>query len=459
MKIHYTLFIVLLVSVITSCESFIDIGPPRTEIVTETVFTSDASAQSAVRGIYSLMMSEQSFTNGGMEEYGGILSDELISYGSRQELQQFYSNTLLAANGDVLAVFWKQSYRYISNANSMLEGLRDATGMTTPVKQQLEGEAKFIRAFCHFHLVNLFGDIPYLTTTDYRVNAAAARMPVDEVYLLIEQDLLEARDLMAEDFPVADEERVQPGQGAVTALLARLFIYREEWEKAEAESTRLIENTSSYALESDLNNVFLKNSREAIWQLMPVVPGLNTAQGQLFILTTAPNGFSKRVSLTGELYDAFETSDNRKALWTASYTEGASTWYYPFKYKVVSGTDVTEYEMIFRLGEQYLIRAEARAQQDDISGAQDDLNVIRARAGLADTDADDKASLLAALEHERRIELFAEGGHRWADLIRTQRAGTVLGALKPGWHPNDERFPVPESERQLNPNLSQNEGY
>src|SRR5690349_17498013 len=77
-----------------SCENFIDIDPPKTEIVRETVFTSDASAMSAARGIYSLMMSSQTFTNGALEEYTGILSDELISYSSRQELQQFYHNAI-----------------------------------------------------------------------------------------------------------------------------------------------------------------------------------------------------------------------------------------------------------------------------------------------------------------------------------------------------------------------------
>src|SRR5690348_9890434 len=121
----------MLMFIATGCEEFIGIDPPKTEIVTETVFTSDASAMSAARGMYSLMMAGQSFTNGALEEYTGIAADELISYASRPEVQQFYQNTLTANNGDVFGLFWREPFKYIANANALLEGLEHATGMTT----------------------------------------------------------------------------------------------------------------------------------------------------------------------------------------------------------------------------------------------------------------------------------------------------------------------------------------
>ena len=137
-----------------------------------------------------------------------------------------------------------------------------------------------------------------------------------------------------------------------------------------------------------------------------------------------------------------------------------STLYYPFKYKVMSGTNLTEYYITLRLAEQFLIRAEARAQQGNISGAKTDVNVIRTRAGLPNTTANDKGGLLNAIEQERRIELFAEWGHRWFDLKRTGRATTVLGSLKPAtWQPTDELWPIPQSQINLNPSLTQNNGY
>lgn len=116
--------------------------------------------------------------------------------------------------------------------------------------------------------------------------------------------------------------------------------------------------------------------------------------------------------------------------------------------------------MVFRLAEQYLIRAEARAQQGDATGAKADINAIRNRAGLPDTDADGQASILAAIEHERRIEFFTEWGHRWFDLKRTGRADAVLSPIKPNWQSTDVLFPIPLQEIENNPNLlPQNAGY
>src|SRR5690606_14855703 len=176
---------------VIACEEFVEIDPPKTEIVSETVFTSDASAASAVRGIYSLMMTNQSFTRAGLEEYTGILSDEFINYATRSSQVQFYQNSLTATNGDVLTIFWREAYKYINNANAVLEGLAEANGLNPATLNQLEGEARFIRAYCHLYLVALFGNIPYVTTTDYRVNSIAVRLTESEVYEHIETDLLE----------------------------------------------------------------------------------------------------------------------------------------------------------------------------------------------------------------------------------------------------------------------------
>ena len=120
--------------------------------------------------------------------------------------------------------------------------------------------------------------------------------------------------------------------------------------------------------------------------------------------------------------------------------------------------------MVFRLGEQYLIRAEARAQQNNLAGAISDIDMIRSRAGLPlinDTEPGiNKDNLLLAIEHERQIELFSEWGHRWLDLKRTGRAGAVLGPIKADWSSDDELYPIPQSERDKNPFLGeQNPGY
>ena len=150
----------------------------------------------------------------------------------------------------------------------------------------------------------------------------------------------------------------------------------------------------------------------------------------------------------------------RKLAWVQSENFSGQTIYYPYKYKINSGPPITEFYVVLRLAEQYLIRAESRANVDDIEGAQNDLNAIRNRAGLSNTTAIDKTSLLKAIEHERQIELFAEWGNRWFDLKRTGRANTVLGSLKPStWQATDTLWPIPNSQILLNPSLKQNAGY
>jgi hypothetical protein len=441
-----------------ACEDFVNIDPPRTEIVSDAVFESDAAATAAVNGIYSGMMTTQSFTNGGIEIFTGLSSDELTNYSTVQDQIQLYENSLLPTNTFVLSIFWTEAFKYINNANAVLEGLEKSKRLSVNTKRQLEGEAKFIRGFNHFYLVNIFGDVPYITTTDYRVNANASRVSEDEVYSKIIEDILSAQSLLTNEFSNTNTKRVRPIQDAATALLARLYLYTGNWMAAEAEASKLISQTSRYTLPTP-DNVFIATSTETIWQLMPVVLGNNTMQARYFIITTTPAPTLGKVALRDEAYDIFEPDDSRSAAWVGSVTTGPTTYYFPAKYKVYSSTAPTEYNVVLRLAEQYLIRAEARAMQNNISGAQEDLNAIRNRAGLDDTDATDQASLLIAIENERRTELFSEWGHRWLDLKRTGKANATLEPIKTNWEATDVLYPVPQTERMLNPNLSQNQGY
>ena len=454
------ILLIVPLSGIVACSDFVEVDPPKTETVSRIVFDSDGSANSAIIGVYSLMMTNQSFTWAGLEEYVGIASDELVNYATRIDQTQFYENSLTPKNGAVLGIFWAQPYKYINNANAILEGVALSSGMTAAGKREIEGQAKFVRAFCHFYLVNLFGEIPYIKTSDYKENSKAPRMGVDEVYQHIEADLLDSYDFLGDDYAFAKGERTVPNKAAAAALLARVYLYRGQWEKAAGMATTVIDNVDSYSLLTNLDAVFLANSKEAIWQLRPIIPGANTPQGQLFILRNPPNSFSSRVSMADGLFSAFEEGDLRKTKWTSTFSSGANSWNYVYKYKI-SGYNpaVSEYAMVLRLAEQYLIRAEARANLLNIDGAREDLNKIRERAGLAQTSAMDHDAIMLAIEQERRVELFGEYGHRWLDIKRTGRADALLASVKPQWQSTDALFPIPESERLLNPNLTQNPGY
>lgn len=448
----YVLPRVILLLICQSCDEFVTIEPPKNQLVTTTVFSSDITANSAVVGIYSKMAENQGlFTTSAI--YCGLYADEFLN--ATPSVSEFYENQLKKDNSTILS-FWSEAYQHIYNANAILEALPSSNLVSDDVKNQLVGEAKFIRAFSHFYLVNLFGSVPLILSTDYRLNVNSSRTQVTEIYNTIIADLNDAIDLLPENYPSA--ERIRPNKCAASALLSRVYLYLGDWVNAEKMATSVMNNTGTYYLEPDLNKVFLANSPEAIWQLKPVSQNTNSNLGHALIISVAPN----IAYLDPNFLNDFETGDKRAITWINSTPNQDTTviWYYPFKYKVRQATEVTEYNMILRLAEQYLIRAEARANQNNIDDAKEDLNMIRNRAGLPNTDAITQIDLLLEIEKERKIELFAEeGNHRWLDLKRTNRAGEIL-KTKPSWQQTDLLFPIPQAEMLKAPNLTpQNPGY
>ncbi|HXO77751.1 MAG TPA: RagB/SusD family nutrient uptake outer membrane protein, partial [Puia sp.] len=308
------------------------------------------------------------------------------------------------------------------------------------------------------------------------------------VYKQIIKDLIDARDSLPSNFNRGHGERIIPNKAAATALLARTYLYAGDWKNADAQASLLISDTA-FGLVQDLTQVFLKNSRETIWSLQPnptifpygafdvsnFVPFGSWASlgGDPSYLD--PSGFSSIaffVIPTYYLYkttgNAFEPGDQRKAIWT-SYTPTPNalpytgdTLFYSIKYPTrPSAGSITQYYMVFRLAEQYLIRAEAKAQEGDLTGGTADVNSIRSRAGLPPVTPASQSDLLGAIMQERRVELFTEWGHRFFDLKRTGQANAVIGAMpeKQPWHGNQLLYPIPFNEIKTDPNLVQNPGY
>ena len=457
-RIYFKIFILIQIIQPFSCKKFVSIDPPITRLVASSVFENDQTAMAAMNGIYSFMESSGGFASGSNKSVGffsGISSDELTNYTSFPNTIQFYQNQLSKTNTDLYNYLWQIPYQCIYNANSILEGLSGSTQISPMVKQELTGESKFIRAFCNFYLVNLFGDIPLILTTNYKANSDAIRTKKALIYQQIITDLIDAQGLLAQDFSFSNGERVRPNKWAATALLARVYLYTGDWKDAEPEATSIINQSSLFSLVDDLDQVFLANSSEAIWQLMPNIPGQNTGEGNIYILDSDP----QYATISPQLINAFEPGDLRMETWVGDTIIGSNTYYYPFKYKVKASETLTEYSMVLRLAEQYLIRAEARAYLNDITGALSDINTIRSRAGLNTISVSDQVALLKAVQQERQVELFTEWGHRWMDLIRTNQATPILSLIKMNWQASDTLYPIPQEEIQVDPNLTQNEGY
>jgi starch-binding outer membrane protein, SusD/RagB family len=462
MKHIHILLAGLLILCAASCKKFVETPQPRNELAASLVFTDDKTATAAMVGLYSNMNSFNYFwANVLMNYLTAMQADDLYYFTGFENYDVFLKNTLLPSSQYVQSM-WNDQYSYIYHANSCIEGLTKATALSEPVKNQLLGEAYFMRAFLHFYLVNMYGDVPLITSTDYVANGVKPRDKSAVVYDQIIKDLNEAKNLMADNYPTGT--RVRPNKAAATAMLARVYLYTKQWSLAEAEATQVLTNTR-YELLKDLNTVFLANSREAIWQLMPVntANGRNTWEG--FTSTPAtPTGTPLFRLDTINLIQKFEATDKRLANWTGfrKLSSGA-TVYFPYKYKVRTNTSgaLTEYSMVLRLAEQFLIRAEARIQQDKLDDGRADLDSVRTRAGLLPLPVNlDKNALLLAVEQERKVELFVEWGHRWFDLKRTARADQVLKPIKgASWQATDTLYPIPLDARKTNIHLDQNEGY
>lgn len=440
----------------SSCKKFVEIPLPNDQLTTEFVFTNDNAAIQSVIGIYSNMMTNsQQFSCSYTTFFAGMASDELYYY-TPSFRDEFVSNQItLQSHGTLETSFWNPCYKYIYAANKCIEGASGSSSLTSSVKSTVIGEAKFIRAFCYYYLVSLFGDVPLVLSTTYQINQSLPRTAKASVYNQIINDLKDAQNALGTAYPTI--ERVRPNKWAATALLARVYLSVQDWPNAEIQATSVI-SSGTYNLESNLNIVFQINSNETIWQLRPVNPSRNTWEGNQIIPSS--NSTTPTYLLTPTLLNSFEIGDQRKTAWANSRVFASQTLYYPYKYKVRTGSTLTEYYVVLRLAEQYLIRAEARAQQNNIAGSQADLNMIRNRSGLLNTTSNTQATLLSAIEQERRMELFAEWGHRWFDLKRTNRADAVLGSLKPTtWQTSDALWPIPQSQINLNPSLTQNPGY
>ncbi len=447
-----------------SCEDYLEVDAPDNKIVNETVFSDDVTAISSMKGIYNELF-RASFSGGwenSVNVLAGLTADELQSLRTRDiDLLEFQQNEIATDNSRNLSL-WSSAYNIIYMTNALLTGLETSGQLTEDVAGKLQGEAKFVRAFTYFYLVNLYGEVPLLLTTDYRANALAPRNPVNEVYEQIILDLEEAISLLSGEY--AGGERTMINRFVATAMLARVNLYTENWEQAEMLSSQVIASKGMYEILEDPNQVFLANSKEAVWQLSPEGRGGSlsyTNEGLTFLFHPIIPSLTK-VKLSNDLMSSFEQQDKRLLHWTGYY-DGLNS-YFAFKYKDRSSmNNITEYSMVLRFAEQYLIRAEARAMQENISGAIADLDQIRERAGLdliAETSPEiNQEDLMDLILEERRKELFTEWGHRWLDLKRTERVGEVLGANNPTWQETDVLFPIPEEERMKNPNLGQNPGY
>jgi hypothetical protein len=433
------------------------------QLVTSNVFADSAGSVNGVVGIYNKAFSSYGPLSGYLSIFPSMSADDVTAtttfYAPIYNDEQTAGNST-SQNGST-GIIWTGFYgnTVIYQANAAIEGLTASKGITNTLRNQLIGECEVVRGLSYFYLTNLYGAVPLALSSDYTVTNKLPRSSTDEVYAQITKDLTDATAKLSVSYP--SDGAARPNKYTAMALLSRVYLYRQQWKKADSLASIII-NSGMYQLEN-IDNVFIVGNQEAIWQgLTTSFYSYATQEGINFI----PYGNNiPTFPLRQELLNAFEPGDLRQSHWTASTTVNGTTYYYPYKYKNRSGVQVNgnvEGEVLFRLAEQYLIRADAKINEGDLGGATADINAIRTRAGLPNTTATTTSQLTAALLKERQTEFFCEWGHRWLDLKRLNLLNSVMAAEKPGIWPADGHsalYPVPFSQVLLNPGWIQNPGY
>lgn len=456
---YFTIKIIAISIIISlaACKDFIVIDIPKDRITTPAVFTDDATAAAAVSGLYARLgwPSGTPFLNGAVTIFLGLYTDEFDYTGTNSNDREFAENNLSIRNDHIYLNLWKQAYEIIYISNRCIEGLQASDRLDPSLKSQLLGECHFIRAFCYWYLVNLFGDVPLTKITTYEDNSLLPRTVAKDVLTQVKNDLVTAQSLLVPEYPSAGKFRVN--YYTATALLARYYLYNREWQLAEKTATEII-NSPLYNFEPDLLKIFLTTSTEAIWQLGVDQGTINVFETQRFIPIGTVN--KPMYPVTEGLIQAFEPGDSRAADWLSPKTVAGIDYIMPYKYKVRANAVKTESLIMFRITEMYMIRAEAIAMQDnrDLDDALLDLNRIRNRSDLPSIVSADRSFVRDAILKERRVEFFAEWGNRFFDLKRLGKLDQVLSS-KTGWNTEDQYLPIPYQERLANPLLTQNDGY
>jgi len=450
-KIKSILYIIPVIALVSlaSCKKFLDVQP-KNNVSDEVTIVDKASAETAVRGVYNAFTLSGYYGND-FQMIGYLGGDNTAFFGTVVYQSHFGQHNVRADNGTIQTA-WGAIYKGIDRANHVIAKVPNVTDpkLTAALKNQYLGEAYFLRALAYFDLVRVWGGVQIFTTPNIEDKQGVPRSDTTAVFAQVLSDLIQAEALIPSSLAT---NRVRATQKTVWALRARYHLYRGEWADAEFYSSKLISDVATYSLVAPYNSWFangVTNTRESIFELAYATTSLSAHRGNW---QPTQNGGTRSWGPNAAfiaLVTNPATGGTRNTLIATTTTTPIVT-YGNLYYR----NPATDPAYVLRIAEQYLIRAEARAQiGTDLTGAAADLNAVRTRAGLAATGAATKPDLLLAIEDERRLE-FAFEPHRWFDLVRTGRADDIF----PGIDPNKYILPIPVTELQTDPALKQNPGY
>lgn len=447
MKVTKYILSVSLITVLVSCDSFLDVKPK--ESISDVVTIVDrTSAETAIRGVYSAL-ADGGYYGTSFQSIGYLSGDNIVWTGSQSQVQEFINKRVNADNSTISGA-WIAIYRTINRANNVIEKVATVTDpqLTQALKNQYIGEAYFIRALAYFDLARTWGGVPLITkpTVNPTDNVGIARSSQAETYAQVLKDLEAAEPLLP-----ATTDRYRATRKTVWALRARYHLYQKEWVKAEEYADKVITDATNYRLLKPFSAFFANDARgtaESVFEIF--YNGTTEVNGHRGQWQPQTNGGTRQWAPN----DALVTLLNNPAVGGTRSSlvakDNQNRWYGNLYYR----NPASDPSYILRAAELYLIRAEARAQQDKLTVGLADLNAVRDRAGVVASAAATKDELLLAIENERRIE-FALEPHRWFDIVRTGRAAAVFGVTDA----NRLLLPIPVQQLLSDKALTQNPGY
>ena len=366
-------------------------------------------------------------------------------------------------------------YDIINEVNIVIDGVDEMEG-DQEFKNQLKGEALFLRALTYHNLLRTYSYEPGMEVNGFNLGVILRTEPTMQLtdadlrsrstnlegYQLVEQDLKEAISLL----PANVDGPYRANKTAANALLSRVYLYWGKCAEAEAAATAaLTDNPNAVLVDSAnyVNSFAMTPHPESIFELDIKKPDWSTVDGinnSLQSMTSKKNGGQFVVAGSPELIESIEEGDVRREVWK-KVTEGGQEVFQSLKWPGEKGSFLENIPVI-RYAEVLLIRAEARATCGNETGAIADINTLRASRGLDDIEEGiSGTALIDAILHERRVELALEG-HRWYDLKRLGRDITKPAAAVNERVPYTSPLilaPIPFEQIRINENLTQNPGY
>ncbi|WP_428667385.1 RagB/SusD family nutrient uptake outer membrane protein [Runella sp.] len=477
MKAKYILCALTLTFGVTSCDVLDQI--PESSFTPDNFYKNADDAKAAMNSVYDLMNTAEMY-NQVMWILQDQATDDAEWGGGRSTANQAKNDldkyTFTPATSTFQSV-WTTVYRAISRANTVIDRL-PAVPMDTDSRNRLIAEAKFMRGFYYFTLVRLFGGVPLVVKeTTSLSDLAVARASVDDVYKQIIQDFTDAETVLPTTYSAGDRGRAT--KGAAKAFLAKVYLTRQDWPKASAKAKEVMD-MGIYDLWANYADVFAianKNGKESIFEMQALGGGVGEGsfmQGYMrpnFDRVNGVSGFGDD-PVTDNLYNTYRADDKRRnvnlRLYTATGTPAAPSSVtfpcYVYKYLDPTATgngDGANNFPIYRFADVLLIYAEALNEQGaNNAEAYAAINRVRTRAGLPALTNLTQAQFRESVLLERRLELAFES-HRWYDLVRTKRLISAMQAQNPSIKVEERHylFPIPQTERDVNPKLDQNPGY